>query len=315
MQRLAALIMRGRVYAMLIAAVFGVISLVLPPLQPLTTTISGGVVALVALRLGAREALYVILGALAGVMTVAVPLFGGPAAGVVLATIVWLPVMVLALVLRKTVSMALALQVAVLLASALVIGLHGLISDPAAWWGDMLENMIQQSQLGKTGAGQMGQIMQRVAPYMTGIVASALMLSAVLGLVVGRWWQALLYNPGGFGAEFRALQLGSRTAYAGAAVLAISLFVGGKPGAVATDLLAGLVLIYSIQGLAVAHAIVFAVERSMRWLAWGLILVYVLLAILPPFVVVALAGIGFADSWLNFRAYFDTKKPDVPGAS
>ena len=88
MQRLAALIMRGRVYAMLIAAVFGVISLLLPPLQPITTTLSGGVVALVALRLGAREALYVILGALAGVMVVAVPLFGGPAAAVVLATIV-----------------------------------------------------------------------------------------------------------------------------------------------------------------------------------------------------------------------------------
>ena len=312
MQRLAALIMRGRVYAMLIAAVFGVISLLLPPLQPITTTLSGGVVALVALRLGAREALYVILGALAGVMVVAVPLVGDPAAAVVLATIVWLPVAVLALVLRQTVSMALALQVAVLLAGAVVMGIHGLIPDPAVWWRDMLTNMIQQSQLDKTGLEQMGQILQRVAPYMTGIVASALMLSALLGLVAGRWWQSLLYNPGGFGAEFRALQLGSRAAYPSVVILATSLFLGGNLGAIATDLLVVLVIIYALQGLAVAHAIAFAVERSMRWLAWGLVLVYVLLAILPPFVVVALAGIGFADSWMNFRAYFNAKKPDVP---
>ncbi len=312
MQRLAALIMRGRVYAMLLAAVFGVISLLLPPLQPITTTLSGGVVALVALRLGAREALYVILGALAGVMVVAVPLFGGPAAAVVLAAIVWLPVAMLALVLRQTVSMALALQVAVMLAGVLVMGIHGLISDPATWWRDMLTNMIQQSQLDKTGLEQMGQILQRVAPYMTGIVASALMLSALLGLVAGRWWQSLLYHPGGFGAEFRALQLGSRTAYTSVVVLAASLFLGGNLGAIATDLLVVLVLIYAMQGLAVAHAIVFVTERSMRWLAWGLVLVYVLLAILPPFVVVALAGIGFADSWMNFRAYFNAKKPDVP---
>jgi len=312
MHRLAALIMRGRVYAMLIAAVFGVISLLLPPLQPITTTLSGGVVALVALRLGAREALYVILGALAGVMVVAVPLLGGPATAVVLAVIVWLPVAGLALVLRQTVSMALALQVAVLLAGAVVIGIHGMIPDPAAWWRDMLTSMIQQSQLDKTGLEQMGQILQRVAPYMTGIVASALMLSALLGLVAGRWWQSLLYNPGGFGAEFRALQLGSRVAYPGVVILATSLFLGGNLGAIATDLLVVLVIIYALQGLAVAHAIAFAVGRSMRWLAWGLMLVYVLLAILPPFVVIALAGIGFADSWMNFRRYFDAKKPDVP---
>lgn len=316
MQKLAALIMRGRVYAMLIAAVFGVISLLLPPLQPITTTLSGGVVALVALRLGAREAAYVMFGTLAGVMAVAVVLFGSPAPAVVLAAVVWLPAGVLALVLRHTVSMALALQLAVLLAGVLVLGLHGVISDPAAWWRDMLTSMIQQSQLDKTGLEQMGQILQNVAPYMTGIVASALMLSALLSMVVGRWWQSLLYNPGGFGAEFRALQLGNRVAYPGVVVLAASLSgqfaSGGVLAAIATDLLVVLVLIYALQGLAVAHAIAFAVERSMRWLVWGLMLVYVLLAILPPFVVVALAGIGFTDHWMNFRAYFDAKKPNVP---
>lgn len=307
MQKLAALIMRGRVYAMLVAALFGVVSLLLPPLQPISTTLSGGVIALVALRLGAREALYVIVGAVPGIMGVTWLLFGNPAPAVVLAAIVWLPILMLALILRQTISMGLTVQVAALLGAAVVVGIHGLLPDPAAWWHDMLANMIQQSRLDKAGLEQMGQIMQQVAPHMTGIVASALMLSALLSVVMGRWWQSLLYHPGGFGQEFRSLRLGHRVAYPAAAVLAISLFASGGLTAIITDLLVVLVIVYVLQGLAVAHAISFATKRSVVWL----MLVYVLLAILPPFVVVALAGVGFADSWMNFRAYFDSRKPDI----
>lgn len=309
MQKLAAFIMRGRLQAMLVAALFGVISLLLPPLQPITTTLSGGVVALAALRLGAREGLYVVLGAMTGVMIVALLLFGSPAAAVVLAVIVWLPVLALALLLRQTISLALALQVAVLLACAIVVVIHGVLPDPAAWWRDMLANMVQQAQLDKTGLEQMGQVMQSVAPRMTGVVAAALMLSAVFGVVVGRWWQSLLYNPGGFGQEFRNLQLGSRVAYPGVVVLAVSLFASGSIASVATDLLVVLVVIYAMQGLALAHSISIAAGRSVAWL----MLVYVLLAILPPFVVVALAGVGFVDSWVNFRSYFGGNKPDAKG--
>ena len=91
-------------------------------------------------------------------------------------------------------------------------------------------------------------------------------------------------------------------------VLAVSLFASNSLAAIATDLLVALVIIYAVQGLAIVHAIAFAVGRPLAWL---MVLVYALLAILPPFVVVALAGMGFADSWLNFRAYFDPKKPNV----
>ena len=308
MQRLAALIMRGRVYAMLVAATFGVISLLLPPLQPITTMLSGGVVALVALRLGALEGVFVMLGALVGVVAVAIPVLGNPASALVLVFIVWFPVFILALVLRQTRSLVLTLQVAVLLGSAVVMAIYAIVPDPVAWWRNILTNMIQQSQLNKTGFEQMGRIMQGVASRMTGVVASALMLSALLGVVIGRWWQSLLYNPGGFGQEFRALQLGNRVAYPSLVVLAVSLFASNSLAAIATDLLVALVIIYAVQGLAIVHAIAFAVGRPLAWL---MVLVYALLAILPPFVVVALAGMGFADSWLNFRAYFDPKKPNV----
>ena len=39
-----------------------------------------------------------------------------------------------------------------------------------------------------------------------------LAVSTILCLFVSRWWQAMLYNPGGFGEEFRQLRLDVRAA-------------------------------------------------------------------------------------------------------
>ena len=45
-----------------------------------------------------------------------------------------------------------------------------------------------------------------IAPVLTGLIAALLQIVSVLSLVIGRYWQALLYNPGGFGREFRAIR-------------------------------------------------------------------------------------------------------------
>src|SRR5690625_6353500 len=41
----------------------------------------------------------------------------------------------------------------------------------------------------------------------TGLLANVTSFTGVLGLMLGRWWQALLYNPGGFKQEFNGLRL------------------------------------------------------------------------------------------------------------
>ena len=59
------------------------------------------------------------------------------------------------------------------------------------------------------------------------------------------------------------------------------------------------VVIYAVQGLSLAHAVVCARSLSVAWL-WAL---YILLVITRE-TAFALAIAGFSDTWLNFRARF-----------
>ena len=43
---------------------------------------------------------------------------------------------------------------------------------------------------------------------MSGLLAYILAVNGLIGVFLGRWMQALAFNPGGFGEEFRGLRLG-----------------------------------------------------------------------------------------------------------
>src|SRR5690606_2484533 len=45
-----------------------------------------------------------------------------------------------------------------------------------------------------------------------GLLAALIAMNALLALLIGRWWQAMLYNPGGFRAEFYEFRLGKNLA-------------------------------------------------------------------------------------------------------
>ena len=120
MKALATLVMRGRMQAIMMTTVFGVLSLFLPPLS----YISGGVVALVTLRRGPNDGIAVMLVSallMAIVSTIAV---GHYVIAVAYTVAVWLPVLILAIVLRKTISLPLALSAAGLLGIIGVVALH-----------------------------------------------------------------------------------------------------------------------------------------------------------------------------------------------
>jgi hypothetical protein len=110
-------------------------------------------------------------------------------------------------------------------------------------------------------------------------------------LLLGRWWQALLFNPGGFRPEFHQLRLGRPLA-----LLALALFgaavLSGWP--VLSNLVLVLGTLYSVQGIAVAHALVFKLRLSPAWL----LLLYLFLVPLLSQLVMAL---GIADAWADFR--------------
>ncbi|CAN5175820.1 hypothetical protein BH24PSE2_BH24PSE2_21190 [soil metagenome] len=263
---------------------------------PLTTVFSAAAIALVTLQGGAREGLIAAAGAAAAVG--AWILWQGGRVGLALAYLAMLfgPPFALALLLRRTQSLTWCVQVAVLAAVVLVLGMFVFMDDPVAFWAAILEQWARL--LREAGAAvDSRQWIGTVAAYMPGTVAVSAMLLVLTSLFLARWLQAANLDGIELGPEFRGLKLGYLIA--GATVLVgAGALVTGSPllGNLAIVLLTACLL----QGISVAHAIKAARNLSIGWL----VLLYVLLALptpLLPVVTMALIGLGFVDNWIDVR--------------
>lgn len=302
MKALAQFVMRGRSQAALVATVCAMLSLILP----LFGLISSAVVALVTLRGGVREgALVVALAALACGVIAALAL-GAPLVSVALLVLLWLPVWGLAALLRLSRSLALTLQVGAVAGLVVVLIIRLLLDDPAAAWLSLLQPL--QDALVKDGMVEpeaAEAVIGEVARWMTGTVAAALVLQWLVGLFIGRWWQALLYNPGGFGEEFRLLRL---SRWLGVAGLVLLVAIGFQRGAgPVSDVLLVLSVLWLFQGLAVIHALHRNRGLSVGWLVG----IYCLLVLFMPHAELLVACIGLVDIGADIRARLITR-PSAP---
>ncbi|WP_295388878.1 DUF2232 domain-containing protein [uncultured Thiodictyon sp.] len=303
MKPLAQFIMRGPASAVLVAWGTGVLSLLIP----LVGLLSSASVALVTLRNGIGYGARV--GGLAGLgcMVVCAMLLGSPWPALAVVLILWLPVWVLAAVLRFSRSLAFTAQVAGLAGAGAMLAIHALIADPSRHWLRLMEPF--QTALVKDGgldAGAAQALFEGLAPWLTGTFAAGLMLQVLLGLFIGRWWQAQVYNPGGFGADFRAFRLHPVFGIAG---VALAVAGGWWPGpGLLTDLLLVLSPLWLLQGLAVIHQLHRARGAHRGWLVGF----YVLLVAFMPRTLVLVVCIGLVDIWADLRARLG-RRPDSPG--
>lgn len=293
MKGLAAFIMRGYPQGALVAAATALLALLLP----LFGLVSGAVVALFTLRRGVREGAL-----LAGLATLGVGLLGAlalgtpwPALGTLL--VLWFPVWGLAVLLRVSRSLSLTVAAAGLIAALVVLVIHAIVEDPAAGWLELMtpfRDLLVRDGVVEPDAAE--AVFAAIARWMTGTFAAALVLQWMLGLFLGRWWQALLYNPGGFAQEFRAVRLHSVFGMVGLALLLLIGLTRG-PGII-PDLLIVLIPLYLIQGLAVLHQFHHARGLHAGWL-FGL---YVLLVVFMPHAEILVACVGLVDIWADLRA-------------
>ncbi len=302
MKFLAAYIMRGRMQAGLVAAVLAVLSLLLPPMSYL----SGAAVALFTLRNGSSQGLQVsfIAAVSVGLLAAFMPA-GSPMFGLVFMLVLWLPVLALAASLRRSVSLSHCISLATLFGVMLILGMYASVGDPTSWWAGHLEEFMQEALQGQEGeqVEQLFALIPDVARLMTGVLAAALCLSLLGSLFIARWWQAVLYNPGGFGNEFQELRLGKPLSIA-TAVLA--LLSGVMDRAIVDNLIILAAAMLMLQGLAVLHGLVAKTRAHVGWL----IGIYVLLVIAMLQTVLTLALVGFADAWFDFRRFFNRDGSD-----
>jgi hypothetical protein len=286
MREFADIVMRSRYHAMALAGLFGALSLLFLPLSFL----SAGAVALVALRRGWLEGVLVVIGAtvLVAVGWFLVHLRPGLGFPVVLA--IWPIALVGSATLRRTQSQGMTLLVVASLCALFAIAMHVLTDDVTVFW----RNWLQRAIGGVPGATLQGFEHDGTLRLMNGLIAMLLGVCTVLSLLLARWWQSLLYNPGGFGPEFARLRL-PLTVLLG--VVAVLLVAGYLSQGVLVDLFMVSVMMYFFVGLAVIHGVV--ATRKLTW-AWVLP-PYIALVFLPPYALMGMAFLGAVDAFLDFR--------------
>ena len=298
MRFLAAYIMRGRMQAMMVAVATAILSLLITPLSYL----SAAVIALVILRQGWKEGLWVIAGASLAIGLFSMLISLDPRLALGFVALIWLPIASLAMVLRATVSLPMTLTVVAGMGAMAVLATHGVLGDPAQWWRDILHRVGEEmrDQAGAEGFKLLLPTLESFAPHVVGWFVASAVLSLVMSLFLARWWQAVLYNPGGFRREFHALRLGRSMSWLVLASGMIGLLGSEVIGTLATDILIVLLMVYVIHGTGLVHGLVAARKIHAGWL----VVMYVVAFFIFPPLTVLIAAAGVADSWLDFRGRF-----------
>lgn len=295
MQFLAAYIMKGRMQAMTVASTLALLSLLFLPIS----IVSSATIALVTLRKGWREGLYVLIcGCLTAALLSMLLLGDYQFALTRLVLWLWLPVWLIAIILREGRQLSLALEISVLLGVVGVLAFYGIQPQPVEFWRnllDMLLPMMLEAQP-DAPADMFKRFADMISHYMTGGFAAISVYILVFGLFLARWWQAKLYNPGGFRSEYLGLQGRPHLAIGTLLLIALASLTSGQAAEVSMNMLVVLFVFYTFTGMALLHCS-FAVMKGGRWMVPTLYIT--LLSIPHMMLLIALCGLG--DTWLNLR--------------
>ena len=212
------------------------------------------------------------------------------------AAIMWLPAMLLAVLLISTRSLTLTLQVSVIVAVSAIIGFYLVAGDLADFWRVILLEFVEVSrQLGMTEQAELleGQI-DAVASQMTTIAALSIWVVQSINCILGY----LLYRelPGETVdcGRFSDLSFGRVIA----SVMAIaSIAAVFSDGILIQNIAFVLFLVFWLQGLAVVHWM----HGAGKLPVFAVIAVYVLMPFLNIILLMALAVVGYIDTWFRLR--------------
>ena len=126
-----------------------------------------------------------------------------------------------------------------------------------------------------------------------GLLTWGLVTTSVMSLIVSRWWQALVYNPGGFREEFHGLRLDAAVARVLLGIVALGVIFFSEY-ALWFRLLAVPLL---ISGMALVHYSADALQLN----ASSVFIMYVGLFMFSPVFALLLVCLGFVDSHLDLR--------------
>ena len=279
MRALAEFIMRGRAQACAV----GLLGNLFPFVSPAT-------IGLVTLRKGSVEGLLVALWAVLPLIVLIYISDSSPLLTAVSVASLFMMV-VAANVLTWSVSWSWTMLSSVVAGGLIASGLGFVLSDDVellvAEIGEIIAKMDAEPSSER-------EVLVPGRQFMLGLIAWVLALSSIVSLLLSRWWQALLFNPGGFQEEFHSLRLSNQLAVAVliAVVAGFYLPTEYRPWAQ----LAAIPLLLS--GVALIHHVVKTLQLGSQWL----VLMYFGLIVFSPTTGALLVGLAFSDSMLNLRS-------------
>ncbi|WP_372873608.1 hypothetical protein [Pseudomonas sp.] len=292
MRALAEFIMRGRMQAILVVVVSAAL--------PLLFWLSAAAGCLVLLRRGLSDALGILAWAL-------LPAIGWWYFGEPRTLLVLLGALGLAMLLRASLSWDRVLLCSVVLGLVYGLVLGAVFREPIAAMAGELQKLLPQMLDGvhqQMSVDERARLESLIAPVLTGLLAALLQIVSLLSLMLGRYWQALLYNPGGFGREFRALRL----PLAPAMLLLVGMLLGPNLGPQMAMLtpLCSVPLVFA--AVALLHGLVAQGRLAKFWLVGLYITLLLFMQLTYPLLVV----LAIVDSLFDFRGRFERKQGSGP---
>jgi len=266
-------------------------------LTPVTMMLSAAVLAFVLLRHMEQAAATTALIAAVAVGVAALVTQQFSIQILVFTLLCWASAMIVASVLRQTIS----LKIAVLVVAPLtvVIGLFGSAfkANIMHFWQSALMKSLanfSDAELARLGPEKMDLMRHRMPELLTESVGSWVFFIVLCAVFIGRYWQAQLFNAGGFQQEFHSLRFGKETVIAFAVATALSIAFSSTVFAVIAS---ALMFVFFIQGLSVLHSVVKQRGLSRSWLTGMYIILW-----LPP-TMLLLSLLGMVDNFFRLRQH------------
>jgi hypothetical protein len=292
MRALAEFIMRGRMQATLVVVVSAAL--------PLLFWLSAAAGSLVLLRRGWSDAVGILAWAL-------LPAIGWWYFGEPRSLLVLLGTLGLALLLRASLSWNRVLLCSVALGLVYGLVLGAVFREPIEAMALELQKLMPQMLEGvhqQMSVDERARLDSLIAPVLTGLIAALLQVVSLLCLMLGRFWQAQLYNPGGFGREFRALRLPTPLAM----LLLVGMLLGPNLGPQMAMLTPLCSVPLAFVGIALLHGVVAQGRLGKFWLVGLYITLLLFMQLTYPLLVV----LAIVDSLLDFRGRFERKQGSGP---
>ncbi len=285
---------------MMVASSLALLSLVLPPIS----IVSSASVALVTLRRGGYEGLYVLICACLSAALLGFFLFGSFQFALLYGLVLWLPIWLISIVLREGKHLSIAIEIAVLLGVMAVIGFYIYASEPALIWQSVLEEMVKPMLASNADmpVDEIRQSIQSFSHYMTGGIIAGTVYGLLFGLFLARMWQSALYNPGGFREEYLELRVRPKLALVSILVAVIAWLMSGVISEICWNISILFVVLYTFVGTAILHAAL----STMRMKRFLVPMLYVTLIMIPHIIALVII-VGVVDAWLDLRSKFSNK--------